>query len=145
LIDLSGYVFRAYHAIAPLSSSKGEPTHAVMGTVNMLQKVVNERRPHHLAVAMDSRGRTFRSEIDARYKATRPAPPEDLSQQLARCEQIVNAYNIPIYRSPGVEADDLIGCVVRRAREAKMRTVIVSSDKDLMQLVDDERDDVVLW
>ncbi len=73
LIDLSGYVFRAYHAIAPLSSSKGEPTHAVLGTVNMLQKVVNERRPHMLAVAMDSKGKTFRHELDARYKAHRPA------------------------------------------------------------------------
>src|SRR5580692_13225615 len=72
LIDLSGYVFRAYHAIAPLSSSKGEPTHAVMGTVNMLQKVVTGRRPHFFAVAMDSRGKTFRHEMDVRYKAQRP-------------------------------------------------------------------------
>src|SRR5262245_25961491 len=93
LVDLSGYVFRAYHAIAPLSSSRGEPTHAVMGTVNMLQKVVNERMPALFAVAMDCRGPSFRKEIDARYKATRAAAPADLSQQLARCEQIVRAYN----------------------------------------------------
>src|SRR5579863_1482163 len=96
LIDLSGYVFRAYHAIAPLSSSKGEPTHAVLGTVNMLQKVVNERRPHWFAVAMDSKGPTFRHALDDRYKANRPAPPPDLSQQMRRCEEIVRAYNIPI-------------------------------------------------
>src|SRR5580693_10514435 len=82
LIDLSGYVFRAYHAIAPLSSSKGEPTHAVLGTVNMLQKVVNEKRPHLLAVAMDSRGGTFRHDLDVRYKANRPPPPADLSMQM---------------------------------------------------------------
>src|SRR6185436_183072 len=88
LVDLSGYVFRAYHALPPLSSSKGEPTHAVMGTVNMIQKVVNERRPAYLAVAMDSRGHTFRKDIDPRYKATRTAPPEDFSGQLARCEAI---------------------------------------------------------
>src|SRR5882672_6575198 len=145
LIDLSGYVFRAYHAIAPLSSSKGEPTHAVMGTVNMLQKVVNDRRPEMLAVAMDSRGPTFRKELDARYKAHRPAPPPDLSMQMARCEAIVKAYNIPIYQADGVEADDLIACVVARARESGVRVVIVSADKDLMQLVDDVKDDVVLW
>src|SRR5580700_2908307 len=90
LVDLSGYVFRAYHALPPLSSSRGEPTHAVLGTVNMLQKVVSERRPHMFAVAMDSKGRTFRHDLDARYKATRPAPPPDLSQQMSRVEQIVH-------------------------------------------------------
>ncbi len=145
LIDLSGYVFRAYHAIAPLSSSKGEPTHAVMGTVNMLQKVVNDRKPHLLAVAMDSRGPTFRKAIDERYKANRPPPPPDLSQQMARCEEIVRAYNIPVFQENGVEADDLIATVVDRARAEGLRVVVVSADKDLMQLVDDEKSDVVLW
>jgi DNA polymerase-1 len=145
LVDLSGYVFRAYHAIAPLSSSKGEPTHAVMGTVNMLQKVVNERRPHLFAVAMDSRGPTFRHALDERYKANRPAPPPDLSQQMRRCEEIVRAYNIPIYRTDGMEADDLIASVAHRAMEAGLRIIIVSSDKDLMQLVHDADDRVLLW
>jgi DNA polymerase-1 len=145
LVDLSGYVFRAYHAIAPLSSSKGEPTHAVMGTVNMLQKVVNERRPHMFAVAMDSKGPTFRHALDDRYKANRPAPPPDLSQQMRRCEEIVRAYNIPIYRTDGMEADDLIASVARRAMDAGLRIVIVSSDKDLMQLVHDDDDRVLLW
>src|ERR1700755_1777931 len=68
LVDLSGYVFRAYHALPPLSSTKGEPTHAVMGTVNMLQKVVNERRPSMFAVAMDCKGPSFRKDLDSRYK-----------------------------------------------------------------------------
>lgn len=146
LVDLSGYVFRAYHAIAPLSSSKGEPTHAVLGTVNMLQKVVNERRPDMLAVAMDSKRASFRKEIDARYKATRPAPPEDLSQQMRRVDEIVRAYNIPVYAEEGLEADDLIAAVVARAmREGDVRIVIVSADKDLMQLVRDDDDRVVLW
>ncbi|MEO6420668.1 MAG: 5'-3' exonuclease H3TH domain-containing protein, partial [Polyangiaceae bacterium] len=145
LIDLSGYVFRAYHAIAPLSSSKGEPTHAVMGTVNMLQKVVNDRRPQMLAVAMDSKGPTFRKELDVRYKANRPAPPPDLSQQMARCEELVRAYNIPIYQEAGIEADDLIASVVRKAIASGLKTVIVSADKDMMQLVHDELDHVVLW
>jgi DNA polymerase-1 len=145
LIDLSGYVFRAYHAIAPLSSSKGEPTHAVLGTVNMLQKVVNEKRPHMLAVAMDSKGGTFRHELDVRYKANRPPPPPDLSMQMERCEAIVRAYTIPTYQRPGMEADDLIASVVDRAVAAGLRVVIVSADKDLMQLVRDDDDRVVLW
>jgi DNA polymerase I len=145
LIDLSGYVFRAYHAIAPLSNSKGEPTHAVMGTVNMLQKVVNERRPHMLAVAMDSRGPSFRKEIDARYKATRPAPPPDLAMQMERAQAIVRAYNIPISQMDGVEADDLIACVVDQAIAHGLNVVIVSADKDLMQLVRDGDERVVLW
>ncbi len=145
LIDLSGYVFRAYHALPPLSSSKGEPTHAVLGTVNMVQKIVNEKRPHMLAVAMDSKGRTHRHELDSRYKANRPPPPADLSQQMARAEAIVRAFAIPIYQVASVEADDLIASVVKKATEAKLRVVIVSSDKDLMQLVHDDDDQVVLW
>src|SRR5258708_11558706 len=145
LVDLSGYVFRAYHALPALSSSRGEPTHAVLGTVNMLQKVVGERRPHRLAVAMDSRGRTFRHEVDARYKATRPAPPPDLSQQMARVEQIVRAWDVACYCQEGMEADDLIAAVTARALDQKWRVVIVSADKDLMQLVRDEDDAVVLW
>ena len=145
LVDLSGYVFRAYHALPPLSTSKGEPSHAVLGTVNMLQKVVNERRPRMVAVAMDSKGRTFRHEIDARYKATRPAPPPDLRQQMNRAEEIVRAYQIPIYQQDGVEADDLIASVVAKARASGTRVVIVSADKDLMQVIDDGDDDVVMW
>src|SRR5271168_4194128 len=141
LVDLSGYVFRAYHAIAPLSSSRGEPTHAVMGTVNMLQKVVSGRRPHYFAVARDSKGPTFRHELAVRYKAQRPEAPPDLAQQMKRCEEIVRGYNIPVYQVDGMEADDLIASVTKRAVAAGLSVVIVSSDKDLMQLVhdDDER------
>ncbi len=146
LVDLSGYVFRAYHAIAPLSSSKGEPTHAVMGTVNMLQKIVNGRKPDMFAVAMDSRVPNFRKAIDDRYKANRPPPPPDLKQQMGRCEEIVRAYNVPVYQEDGVEADDVIASVVARAvQDPGVRVVIVSADKDLMQLVRDGDDRVVLW
>ncbi len=145
LVDLSGYVYRAYHAIAPLSSSKGETTHAVLGTVNMLQKVVNERLPSMFAVAMDCKGPSFRKEIDTRYKATRQAMPVDLGPQMARCETIVRAYNIPIFRADAIEADDLIAAVVEKAIAAGLRVVIVSADKDLMQLVRDEDNRVVLW
>jgi DNA polymerase-1 len=145
LVDLSGYVFRAYHALPPLSNSRGEPTHAVLGTVNMLQKVVAERRPHLFVVAMDSRARTFRHDLDARYKATRPAPPPDLSQQMARVEEIVRAWDVACFARDGFEADDLIASVTARAMGEGWRVVIVSSDKDLMQLVHDDDERIVLW
>lgn len=145
LVDLSGYVFRAYHALPPLSSSRGEPTHAVLGTVNMLQKIVGERRPHRFAVAMDSQGRTFRHDVDARYKATRPAPPPDFSQQMSRVEQIVRAWDVACFRQDGLEADDLIAALTKRTLAEGWRVIIVSADKDLMQLVRDEDDRVVLW
>jgi DNA polymerase-1 len=145
LVDLSGYVFRAYHALPPLSSSRGEPTHAVLGTVNMLQKVVGEKRPHMLAVAMDSKARTFRHGIDARYKATRPAPPPDLSQQMARVEQIIRAWDVAVLAKDGLEADDLIAAASARALAEGLRVVVVSSDKDLMQVLRDDDDRVVMW
>ena len=145
LVDLSGYVFRAYHALPPLSSSRGEPTHAVLGTVNMLQKVVAERRPHMFVVAMDSKGPTFRHAFDARYKATRPAPPPDLSQQMARVHEIIHAWDVACFEREGFEADDLIASVTARALAEGWRVVIVSADKDLMQLVRDEDSRVVLW
>jgi DNA polymerase-1 len=143
LVDLSGYVFRAYHALPPLTSPTGEPTHAVYGTVGMLTKLVEERKPALLGVAMDSPGKTFRDELDERYKAHRPPPPPDLSQQMERCRQVVQAYNIPIFIGEGYEADDFIAVAVGKAKERGLRVVIASSDKDLMQLVDDGR--VMLW
>jgi len=143
LVDLSGYVFRAYHAIAPLSSASGEPTHATYGTVTMLSKLVDDRKPAYLGVAMDSAGPGFRGELDARYKAHRPAPPEDLIQQMKRCKEIVLAYRIPIFAAEGLEADDLIAVAVQRAKAKGLRVVIASSDKDLMQLVDGES--VMMW
>jgi DNA polymerase-1 len=111
----------------------------------MLQKVVGERKPHMLGFAMDSRSRTFRHAVDARYKATRPAPPPDLSQQMNRVEQIMRAYDAPCFQKDGYEADDLIAAVSVRALGEGWRVVIVSADKDLMQLVRDDDDRIVLW
>jgi DNA polymerase I len=142
LVDLSSYVFRAYHAIAPLSNTKGEPTHATYGTVAMLQKLVGERKPGHLAVAMDSKGPTFRHELFSGYKATRSARPPDLALQMERSREIVEAYRIPIFQRDGVEADDLIATAVRLARAAGLFVVIVGADKDLMQLISDH---VAMW
>jgi DNA polymerase-1 len=142
LVDLSGYVFRAYHAITPLSSPTGEPTHAVFGTVNMLERLIRDRRPALLAVAMDSRSETFRTELYPAYKTNRPPAPEDLKQQMVRVAEIVEASAIVVLQQDGVEADDLIATAVAQARLRGLRTVIVTADKDLMQLVGD---DVLLW
>jgi DNA polymerase-1 len=142
IVDISSYVLRAYHALVPLSSPSGEPTHAVLGTVNMLELLVRERRPELLAIAMDAGRDTFRRAIFPGYKAHRPPSPPDLSSQLVRAETIVRAFCAATYKESGVEADDLIATLVVRARERGIRVVIVAADKDLMQLVGD---DVVLW
>src|SRR6478752_6771686 len=142
IVDLSSYVLRAYHAIAPLSSPTGEPTHAVHGTVSMLERLVRQCRPALLAIAMDSGRVTFRKEIYDAYKANRPPAPTDLKQQMARCEQIVRAFNIPIFKQDGVEADDLIASAVKRAGEHDLKVVIVAADKDLMPLVSER---TIMW
>jgi DNA polymerase-1 len=135
IVDLSGYIFRAYHAVAPLSSPSGEPTHAVHGTVSMLQRLIAEFQPANFAVCMDSKSPTFRKELLATYKANRPPAPPDLSSQITRCEQISRAFGWCVLQSEGIEADDLIATATRWALEAGMRVVVVSADKDLLQLV----------
>ena len=142
VMDLSGYVFRAYHGMAPLSNSKGEPTHATLGVTQMLHALVRSQRPTHLAVAMDTKGPTFRHALYADYKANRPPPPPDLSQQMERCRQVAEAYAIPVLQHDGFEADDLLATCVAHARAQGFLTVICSGDKDLLQLVGD---DVIMW
>ncbi|MCA9598794.1 MAG: DNA polymerase I [Myxococcales bacterium] len=142
LVDLSGYILRAYHALPELTSSRGEPTHATLGTVTMLERLVRERRPALLAVAMDSGRDTFRRELYAEYKAHRPPAPDDLKIQMKRAGELVEAFGIPVLKQKGVEADDLIASAVRDARSHGLRVVILAADKDLMQLVGD---DVVMW
>jgi DNA polymerase I len=142
VVDLSSYVLRAYHAVAPLMSPKGEPTGAVHGMVNMLELMLREQKPRLLAVALDAGRETFRKQIYPEYKANRPPAPDDLRSQIQRCEQIINGFHAAIYKQAGVEADDLIATIVRRARERQMKVVILAADKDLMQLVGE---DVMLW
>ncbi len=142
VVDLSSYVLRAYHAITPLTSPTGEPTHATYGTMTMLERLVRERRPTFVAIAMDAGRDTFRKQIYQDYKANRPPAPDDLKVQFARCEEIVQAFGIPTFKQPGVEADDLIATVVKQAEEQGLNVVVVGADKDLMQLVSDK---VVLW
>jgi DNA polymerase-1 len=141
LVDLPGYVHRAYHALAPLSSPSGEPTNATYGTLNMLGKLVQQRKPALLGAALEG-GANFRGELDPRYKAHRPPPADDLVVQMRRCQELVEAYRIPIFQVRGFEADDVIAAIVKQAKAAGLRVVIASADKDLMQLVDDR---CVLW
>ena len=145
IVDVSGYVFRAYHALPPLSNARGEPTHAVLGTITMLEKVIDSRRPAWLAMALDAPGPTFREALDVRYKATRPPAPPDLSQQMSRVEQILRAWGVACFRQDGLEADDLIAAATSHALAAGWRVVIVSADKDLLQLVHDGDDRVLVW
>ncbi len=141
IVDISGYVFRSYHALDPLSSPTGEPTHATYGTLNMLNKLLRERKPTHVCVAMEG-GRNLRSDIDVRYKAHRPAAPPDLGIQMQRTRELVEAYRIPTLLAEGYEADDVIATITEQAKRAGMRVVISSADKDLLQLVDDR---CVMW
>ncbi|MBI4383288.1 MAG: DNA polymerase I [Nitrospinae bacterium] len=136
LIDGSSYIFRAFYAIRQnLSNSKGLPTNALYGFVNMLLKVVRDERPDFLAVTFDSRAKTFRHEMYPEYKANREVPPEDLQQQFPYFRPIVEAFNIACLQKDGYEADDIIGALAKRAEREGMNIVIVSGDKDMMQLI----------
>jgi DNA polymerase-1 len=142
LIDGSGYIFRAFHALPPLSrKSDGLPIGAVSGFCNMLFKLMRDtkgaERPTHLAVVFDTTRATFRNKIYPDYKAHRPPPPEDLIPQFALVRDATRAFGVPVIEREGFEADDLIGAYARQAAQAGAMTIIVSSDKDLMQLVVD--------
>ncbi|MBM4374430.1 MAG: DNA polymerase I [Deltaproteobacteria bacterium] len=143
VLDLSNFVFRAYHALPPLTAPNGEPTNATLGTMNMFHRMLDAQRPALLAVTMDSRGRGFRGQLSPDYKAHRPPAPEDLVVQMARCRELFEAYRVPVFQRDGFEADDVIATLVKQARAAGLRVVIASSDKDLYQLVDGDR--VVVW
>jgi len=136
LIDGSSYIFRAFYGIRHnLSTSKGLPTNALYGFVTMLQKIVRDENPDYLAVTFDSKEKTFRHEMYPQYKANREAPPEDLERQFPYFEPIVKAHNIRSLRIPGVEADDIIGTLAKQGENAGLQVVIVSGDKDMMQLI----------
>ena len=135
LIDGSSYIYRAFFAIPHLSNSKGFPTNAIYGFTNMLLKVVREQEPEYLAIAFDAPGPTFRHEVFGEYKANRPSMPENLRPQIPFIKEIVSALQIPILEIEGYEADDLIGSLAKKLESEGMNTVIVSGDKDLMQLI----------
>jgi len=138
LIDASGWLFRAYHALPPLTTARGEQTGAVYGFTNMLRKLFKDYAPEEIAVVFDAPGKTFRDEIYTEYKANRDATPEDLSAQFPLIAEVVQAMGLPLLAIPGVEADDVIGTLAQQARAAGQEVLIVTSDKDLAQLVDDK-------
>jgi DNA polymerase I len=135
LIDASGYVFRAYHAIRGMSNSEGMATNAIFGYVNMLQKSIKDLKPTHVAVVMDPPGKSFRHEMYPEYKANRPPAPEDLKEQFPFIGPVTEAMGFKAVVADGFEADDLIATLARAGAKDKLNMVVVSADKDLTQLV----------
>lgn len=139
LVDGSGFIFRAYHRLPPLTNPEGTPVNAVYGFTAMLWKLITElnraEAPTHLAVVLDAGSHTFRNDMYDGYKANRPPPPEDLVPQFPLIRDAVRAFSVPCFEQAGMEADDIIASYAVAARAAGMNVTIVSSDKDLMQLV----------
>jgi len=138
LVDGSGYIFRAFHALPPLTRPDGTPINAVLGFTNMLMKLLDDTDADHIAVIFDAARRNFRNEIYADYKGHRPEPPAELIPQFALIREATEAFNVPALQMEGYEADDLIATYAEQAVAAGAEVTIVSSDKDLMQLVRDK-------
>jgi DNA polymerase-1 len=135
LVDGSGYLYRAFHALPPLTNSRGEPTGAVLGVLNMLNKMIKEEAPDRIAVVFDAPGRTFRDDLFDQYKAHRAPMPDDLRSQIQPLYDTVEAMGVPLLRVSGVEADDVIGTLARQGADAGFRVLISTGDKDMAQLV----------
>ena len=142
LIDGTAYIYRAYHAIRGLSNSRGLPTNAIFGFTRMILKLMEDRSPQHIAMFFDAKGPTFRHEMYKDYKANRPPMPEDMVVQLPYIKEVTAAFNLPIIEMSGFEADDLIGTTARLAEKDGYSVVIVTGDKDFMQLVTDK---ITIW
>ena len=137
IIDGSSYLYRAFHAMPPLSTSKGQPTGAVKGVTNMLMNLKKDSEGSPIIVVFDAKGKTFRNDIYSEYKANRPPMPDELRLQLDPVKSICKAIGFPLIEISGVEADDVIATIARMAKSAKYKCVVSSLDKDLMQLVED--------
>jgi DNA polymerase-1 len=135
LVDGSSYLYRAFHALPPLTNSKGEPTGAVLGVLNMLNKLLKEEMPNRVAVVFDAPGRTFRDDLFEQYKAHRPPMPDELRAQVQPLLDAVTAMGLPVLRISGVEADDVIGTLAKRGAESGFTVLISTGDKDMAQLV----------
>ena len=140
LVDGSGYIFRAYHRLPPLTNKHGEPVGAVYGYTTMLWKLIDELHaadgPTHMAVILDKSSKTFRNDLYDKYKAQRPPPPEDLVPQFPMIRDATRAFSLPCIETEGLEADDIIACYSKAALAEGWQVTIVSSDKDLMQLIE---------
>lgn len=137
LIDGHAQIFRSFYSIPPLTSLSGIPVNAVYGFTAMLRKLIKNKNPYYIAVAFDVKGPTFRHEMYKNYKANRKTMPDELIPQIPLIEKVVSAYNIPVYLQPGFEADDVIGTLVKILSEKGIETIIVTKDKDMEQLIDD--------
>ncbi len=137
LVDGSSYLYRAFHALPQFSSSRGEPTGAVLGVINMLLKLIKDESPELIGIVFDAPGKTFRDELFAEYKADRQPMPDDLRKQVAPILDIVAAMGLPLLRIDGVEADDVIGTLATRAASETCRVLISTGDKDMTQLVNE--------
>jgi len=137
LVDGSSYLYRAFHALPPLTTSTGQPTGAVRGVASMLRKMINDYDPEYMAVVFDAKGKTFRDELFEQYKANRPPMPDDLRQQVQPLHDLIRAMGLPLIIEDGVEADDVIGTFARVFSEQKKPVLISTGDKDMAQLVND--------
>ena len=137
LVDGSSYLYRAFHALPDLSTTDGRPTGAVRGVISMLKKLQKDYQPAYMAVVFDARGKTFRNDLYAEYKAHRPPMPDDLREQIRPLHALVRALGLPLIVEPGVEADDVIGTLAAQAAETGRKVLISTGDKDMMQLVNE--------
>ncbi|BCN92233.1 DNA polymerase I [Thiomicrorhabdus immobilis] len=137
LVDGSSYLFRAFHAMPPLTNGKGQATGAIFGVINMLGKLIEQYQPEKMAVIFDAKGKTFRHELYDEYKAHRPPMPDELRTQIEPIHEIVKALGLPLLVIDGVEADDVMGTFAHQATEAQHDTLISTGDKDLAQLVNE--------
>ncbi len=135
LVDGSSYLHRAFHALPPLSNSKGQPTGAIFGVINMLRKLIKDYQPTHIAIIFDSKAKTFRHELYPNYKAHRPKMHDDLRAQIEPIYEIIRAMGLPLLVIDGVEADDVIGTLAKKLANKKINTLISTGDKDMSQLV----------
>ncbi len=137
LIDGSSYLYRAFHALPPLTNSKGVPTGAVYGVINMIRKLRSDVDPDYMAVIFDPKGKTFRNDLYPEYKANRPEMPDELRVQIKPLHDVIKAMGLPLIVVDGVEADDVIGTLTKAASDKGMTTLISTGDKDMAQLVDE--------
>jgi DNA polymerase I-like protein with 3'-5' exonuclease and polymerase domains/5'-3' exonuclease/intein/homing endonuclease len=135
VLDGPGYLYRAYHALPPLTTARGLPIHVVFGMSTMLWKLLREEQPDYFAVAWDAPGPTFRDERFAGYKESRPAMPDDLRSQIALVMTLFEALRLPVLQAPGFEADDVLATLVERTEGQPIEMVLVTNDKDILQLV----------
>lgn len=137
LIDGFAILHRAYHAVPPLTNKKGQPTNAIYGFISMLLRIISDLKPTHIVVCMDEKVPTFRHKAFKTYQAQRPKMDNDLSTQIEKTKEVIKAFGIPMLSKKGFEADDIIGTLAQRNKN-KINIVIVTGDRDILQLVDDK-------